>query len=258
MKIILILMIAASSFAALPSREVSKGNQAGQSGQIDQAQYHYVKALENKADTSTVMYNLGNAMYDAGEFERAMKIYGGAIDSTRSPEQLESAFYNMGNAALQAQKLDEAVASYIQALRQNPGDEDAKHNLELALRMKRQSEQQQQQQQNQDQKNQDQQEKQEQQKQDQQQQDQQDQQKQDQQKQDQQQQNQQQQEQQNQQQQQQQGDSTQTQPAPSQPQKMTKEEAEQLLNALLQNEQNTLEQVRKAKVAQRKKRVKDW
>jgi hypothetical protein len=39
---------------------------------------------------------------------------------------------------------------------------------------------------------------------------------------------------------------------------MSKEEAEQLLNALLQDEQNTLEKVRQAKVAQRKKRAKDW
>ncbi len=49
----------------------TKGNKAAKSGQTDQAQYHYVKALENHADTSTVMYNLGNAMYDSGEFERA-------------------------------------------------------------------------------------------------------------------------------------------------------------------------------------------
>lgn len=251
MRILVFLLIVATAFAELPSREVKIGNKAAQSGQTDQAQYHYVKALENHADTSTVMYNLGNAMYDAGEFERAMKIYSGAIDSTRTPEQLEHAYYNMGNASLQAQKFDQAIASYIEALRHDPDDPDAKQNLELALRMKKQSEQQQQQQQSQDENKQDQQEKQEQQ-QDQQDQDQR---KQDEQKQDEQQQDQQKQEQQN----QQQGDSSQAQQGQQpQPQQMTKEEAEQLLNALLQDEQNTLEQVRKAKIAQRKKRVKDW
>ncbi|MBL0060494.1 MAG: tetratricopeptide repeat protein [bacterium] len=243
MRLLFFLLVIAVAFAELPSREVNKGNKAAQSGQTDQAQYHYVKALENHADTSTVMYNLGNAMYDAGEFERAMKIYSGAIDSTRTPEQLERAYYNMGNASFQAQKFDEAIASYIEALRNDPNDDDAKQNLELALRMKKKSEEQQQQQ-TQDQNKQDQQDKQDKQ---------QDPQNQDQQKQDEQQ------EQQKDQQQQQQGDSSQTQQGQQQqPQQMSKEEAEQLLNALLQDEQNTLEQVRKAKVAQRKKRAKDW
>ncbi len=244
MRLLYVLLMISVAFAELPSREVSKGNKSAQSGQTDQAQYHYVKALENHADTSTVMYNLGNAMYDAGEFERAMKIYSGAIDSTRTPEQLERAYYNMGNASFQAQKYDEAIASYIEALRHNPSDDDARQNLELALRMKKKSEEQQQQQQNQDQDKQEQQDKQDQQ---------QDQQNQDQQNQDQQKQDEQQQ------QNQQQGDSSQAQQRQQQqPQQMSKEEAEQLLNALLQDEQNTLEQVRKVKVAQRKKRAKDW
>ncbi len=250
MRLLMLLLGASISFAALPSREVSKGNKAAQSGQTDQAQYHYVKALENKADTSTVMYDLGNALYDAGEFERAMKVYMGAIDSTRSPKQLDHVFYNIGNAGLQAQKFDEAISAYIEALRHDPDDQDAKHNLELAMRMKQQSEQEQQEQeQNQDQnqeKSEDQQQNQE--NQDQKQQDQQQEQgEQDQQHQDQPQQD-----------QPQNQDSTEQQQAQPQPQQMTKEEAEHLLNALLQDEQNTLEQVRKAKVAQRKKRVKDW
>ena len=252
MRLLLVLLMISIAFAGLPSSEVSKGNKAAKSGQTDQAQYHYVKALENHADTSTVMYNLGNAMYDAGEFERAMKIYSGAIDSSRTPEQLERAYYNMGNASFQAQKFDKAIASYIEALRHDPSDADAKQNLELALRMKRKSEeqQQQQQQQNKDQSKQDQQDKQDQQ---------QDQQNQDQQKQDPQKQDEQQQQQNDQQQQQQQDDSSQAQQGQQQqPQQMSKEEAEQLLNALLQDEQNTLEQVRKLKVAQRKKRAKDW
>jgi tetratricopeptide (TPR) repeat protein len=93
-----------SVFAGLPSREVSKGNKAAQNGQFDEAQYNYIKALEDKADSSIVFYNLGNAMYDAGEYDRAMKLYVGAIDSTRTKEQLNSAFFNMGNAAASKRK----------------------------------------------------------------------------------------------------------------------------------------------------------
>ena len=44
-------------------------------------------------------------------------------------------------------KASEAVESYIQALQYLPDDEDARHNLELALAMKQQQQQQQQRQQ---------------------------------------------------------------------------------------------------------------
>lgn len=258
MRILIFMLCASYAVAALPSREVAKGNEAAQAGRLDQAQYHYVKALESHADTSVVMYNLGNALYGAGEYERAKQLYGAALDSTRTDEQLARTFYNMGNAGFQAQKFDEAIASYIEALRHDPQDDDARQNLELALRMKRESEQQQQQQQQdqqQDQQKQDQNQQQDDQKNDQKSDQQQDQQQQDQQKQDSLQQNQRNQQQQDQQQPQQQEPQQQSQ---GQQQQMTKEEAEQLLNALLQNEQNTLEQVRKVKGDKRKKKSRDW
>jgi hypothetical protein len=117
------------------------------------------------------------------------------------------------------------VAAYVEALKRNPADEQAKYNLELARLMLR--EQQQQPDQNQ-------QEKQEQQQDSTQQQNQQEQQAQEQEQQKEQQ---------------------------SQPQydrQMSKEEAERILNALLQDEQNALKDAKKVKVATRPKREKDW
>lgn len=239
----IVMLLAEIVIAGLPSREVSKGNESALAGQSDQAQYHYVKALEFGADTSIVMYNLGNVMYNSGEYDRAVKVYGAALDSSRSHDQLRNTFYNLGNSHLQAQKYDEAIASYIEALRHDPTDMDAKQNLELALKLRRESQNQQEKQdQNQQEKSDDQKQEQKNESQSNKQDD-----KQPQQDQDQAQQN-----------EQQPADSNQSSPEPVPQQQMSKEEAEQLLNALLQDEQNTLEHVRKAKVAQRKKRVKDW
>ncbi|MCC6476870.1 hypothetical protein IT157_07405, partial [bacterium] len=206
------------------------------------AQYHYLRALEDHADTSLVLYNMGNVIYGAGEYEKSSQLFGAALDSNSSLERQSQTLYNLGTSELQAQKPDRAIPAYIEALRRNPDDLDAKQNLELALRMRQQQQQQQQQeQQNQGEQKQDS---------TQQQNGQQKQQDQDQQQQEQQQQNQ----------DQQQGEENQQQPQKQQgqPQQMTKEEAEQLLNALLQDEQNTLEQVRKMKATARKKRERDW
>lgn len=244
--VIALLLFAMVSYAGLPSSDVKKGNTAAQTGSFDQAQYHYLRALEDHGDTSLVLYNMGNAVYGAGDFEKASQLFSASLDSNATLARQSETLYNLGTSKLQAQKPDQAIPAYIEALRRNPEDLDAKQNLELALRMRQQQQQQQQQQeQNQDQQQQDEQ------KQDSTQQQNDQQQKQDQ--------NQQNQDQQQQQQQQQQGDQNrQKQEQQGQPQQMTKEEAEQLLNALLQDEQNTLEQVRKMKVAARKKRERDW
>jgi Ca-activated chloride channel family protein len=62
--------------------------------------------------------------------------------------------YNRGNTLLEMGKPAEAAGSYLQALQYLPNDFDARHNLELALRMVEQQQQQQQQQQQDSQQNQ--------------------------------------------------------------------------------------------------------
>ena len=44
-----------------------------------------------------------------------------------------SGFFNRGNALFQQQQFRQAVEAYKEVLRMNPDDQDAKHNLELAL-----------------------------------------------------------------------------------------------------------------------------
>jgi Ca-activated chloride channel homolog len=225
-----------------PRREVKSGNRAAMAGQNDAAMLHYKKALDQKGDSSVVFYDLGNLMYSAGDYDNAAKSYTGSYNP-KDPAAVQSqTFFNLGNSLFESKKYDQALAAYVEALRRNPKDDDARYNLELARRMLQQQQQQKQQQkQDQDQKK-------DEQKQDQQQQQQQDQ------KQDQQQQEQQQEQQaeQNQQQQDQQQQQQMT------GQKMSKEDAERLLNALLQNEQDALKDAKKVKVAARAKREKDW
>jgi Ca-activated chloride channel homolog len=233
--IIVVLLCLMSSAWASPRREVKAGNGAAKIGNAADALTHYRRALDQRADTSVVLYDVGNVLYQQGEFDKAGQAYMGSLIGPQSKRNQSQSFYNIGNSYFEKQKYDTAMAAYIEALKRNPTDKDAKYNLELTRRMLQQQQQQQQQQQNQqnDQKDQKQQ----------------DQQQQPQDKQDQNQQNQQQQDQQAQQQQQQQAQAG---------QEMTKEEAERLLNALLQDEQNTLRDAKKVKAVTRAKREKDW
>ena len=98
------------------------------------------------------------------------------MDPKKDKTKLSHAFHNLGNAFYGQQQYDKAVASYQNALRLNPKDDETRYNLVKAMQML----QQQQQNQNQDQQQEQQQEQQQQEQQQEQQQQQQEQQEQDQ------------------------------------------------------------------------------
>jgi tetratricopeptide (TPR) repeat protein len=223
---ILIILSLCGLAWAVPRIEVKRGNRAAESGHAADALTHYKRALNEHGDSTVILYDIGNLMYGQGEYESAERFYGGSATPGATRRELSETLYNLGNSFFQGQQYDKAVAAYVEALKRNPGDEQAKYNLELARLMLRQ-------QQQQNQKQQDQQKQQEQQRQD----------------------STQQQNPQNQQQDQQQNE--QQKPPPSE-QQMSKEEAERILNALLQDEQDALKDAKKVKAAVRPKREKDW
>ena len=71
-----------------------------------------------------------------------MEAYQRALESD-DPALQASAWYNLGNAFFRQQQLEESLESYKEALRLNPADVDAKHNLETVLEMMQQQQQQQ-------------------------------------------------------------------------------------------------------------------
>lgn len=94
-------------------------------------------------------YNLGNSLYQMGDYEGAAAQY--EISEGSNEDLLRSdAYFNQGNAYFKSQKYAEAVEAYKESLKYNEGDQAAKQNL---LRAKQQLKIQQQQQQQQQQQN---------------------------------------------------------------------------------------------------------
>ena len=193
---------------------------------------------------SGLLNNLGAALYRTGENDQAGVAFASAATMALAPEDLVRASYNAGNAAFKAQQLEQSLEHYRRALLNDPSNADAKFNYEFVKRRLQEQQQQQEQQDQQNQDNQDQQ-------QDQQNQDgEQDQENQDQQQQDQQNQDSEGEENQNQQQQEQQQER-------EDPTQLSEEEAQRILQALENEEEQLLRQVQKMKT--RPRRVeKDW
>ena len=84
-----------------------------------------------------------------------MDAYRQAVESG-DPAVDAQAWYNLGNSLFKQQQLEPALEAYKEALRRNPSDTDAKHNLEVALEQLQQQQQQQDREQSDDQQDQEQ------------------------------------------------------------------------------------------------------
>ena len=133
-----------SSSAAQAGRgDVQEGNRLYREGRYDEAHERYLEALRSAPGSPLIRFNDANALYQSDEFQRAVDAYRGAIEAG-DPALEAQAWYNLGNALYRQQQVEGALDAYKEALRRNPGDTDAKHNLEVALERLQEQERQQQ------------------------------------------------------------------------------------------------------------------
>ena len=200
------------------------GNKLYNDSLFIKAEVDYRKALEINPKSTDAMFNLANALLMQQKAQEAMEQYESVSKIEKDKEKLAQIYHNMGVILQSSKQLPQCIEAYKESLRNNPKDDETRYNLALA---QKQLKDQQQDQQNQDQQQQQQEQKEE---------------KQDQNK-DQQEQNQDQQQQ------------------PQQQQnknEMSKENAQQLLNAVMQDEKNVQDKVKKQIQIQGKKLEKDW
>lgn len=124
-------MCAAQSARSL----VRDGNSLYGEGKYSDAELKYRKAVGEDPALFEGHYDLGNSLHRQGKFEDAVREYEATVGKTEGKEARSRAFYNIGNSFLRQQKYEEAVKAYIESLRLNPEDQDAKYNLSYALEM---------------------------------------------------------------------------------------------------------------------------
>lgn len=228
------LLLAAGASAQKEERDfIRKGNRLFNDSVFVDAEVNYRKALEVNPKSTVSMYNLGNTLSQQQKFEDAMEQYVSASSIEKDKSKLAQIYHNMGVLFQAGKDYAKAVDAYKMSLRNNPKDDETRYNLALAQKMLKD---QQQNQQNQDQ-NQDKDK-------DQQKQDQNQDQNKDQQK-------------------DQKKDEKKDQQQPPKPEKqdnkMSKENAEQLLNSVMQDEKDVQDKVKKQqKVLQGGRLEKDW
>jgi len=132
-------------------QEVRKGNEAFENGKWEEAGAAYDAASAQQPDAFIPKFNKGTTLKQAGDTEGAAQALVEAAQSTQDPLQQSDALYNLGNLLMDAGQFQEAAGAYIESLKRQPNRPDAVYNLNRALEQQKQQEQQQDQEQDQDQ-----------------------------------------------------------------------------------------------------------
>lgn len=90
----------------------------------------YREVQSERPDLLEVHYNIGTTLYKLGDYTRAIEELQRAVQSTDA-SLAERSLYSLGNTYVRMGRLEDAVRSYRAALKLDPGDEDAKFNLEV-------------------------------------------------------------------------------------------------------------------------------
>ncbi len=138
---VLFILIGSPSFSQNANKALIKGNKAYIANNFSEAEQEYRNALKNSENNFTADYNLGNALYRKDSVEEAAKSYDKAIQNTTDNVIKQKAFYNKGVAYQKAKKIPECITAYKNALILNPNDEDARQNLQRALKEQKQQQQ---------------------------------------------------------------------------------------------------------------------
>jgi Ca-activated chloride channel homolog len=126
---------------------IRSGNRAFEQGAMEKAMEAYRKAMEKDAGNPKAAFNMGAAEYESKQYDKAEQHFRESLEQLKDPQQISNAWHNTGNSLFRQDKLEESIAAYQQALRNDPGNENARYNLLMAKKKLQQQQEQQQQQQ---------------------------------------------------------------------------------------------------------------
>jgi Ca-activated chloride channel homolog len=136
-----VFSVASNSRAESLASKNKKGNQLYVQKKYAEAEKLYLDAQVNNPGNPVVLYNLGNSLIKQKKYDQGIQALNQAIEKGDKTAKGNS-WYNEGNALFSMQKYKDSANAFIQALKLDPEDKDAKHNLELALMKLKQQEQQ--------------------------------------------------------------------------------------------------------------------
>lgn len=163
----IIILIAISLFVSLPTlvyahdneidetvrkerEHINNGNKLYENKRYAEAEVEYKKAIEANPNSQIGNYNLALSLIQQGganneeqqnnPLKQATELLMSVAQNSKNADLRSKAFYNLGNLAYVSEHYDQSIELYKNALRQNPDDDDARDNLRLAQLKKKEQE----------------------------------------------------------------------------------------------------------------------
>ena len=143
-----LLLVAITVSAQTDRQYIREGNKQFRVGQYDKAEVSYRKAVEKNPKNPQAAYNLGNALMAQKKDSAAVQQFEQATRIETNPLRKAAAYHNMGVICQTHKMYGEAIEAYKNALRLNPNDDETRYNLVLCKKQKQKQDQNQQQNQN--------------------------------------------------------------------------------------------------------------
>ena len=118
---------------------IRRGNRLFHDKNYVKAEAQYRKALSRNSANTIAMYNLGNAFLAQRKPKEAMQQYERTVKIEKNKVRLAKAYHNMGVIFQSQKNYAEAIKCYKNSLRRNPSDNETRYNLALCQRMQKQN-----------------------------------------------------------------------------------------------------------------------
>ena len=120
---------------------VRQGNKAFRSRQYAESEVKYRKALSVNNANPQALYNLGCALMMQNKMSESVKFFQKAASQETSKLRKSKSYHNIGVICQSGKMYQEAIKAYSEALRNNPGDNETRYNLALCKKLLKNSKQ---------------------------------------------------------------------------------------------------------------------
>lgn len=133
--IVWLALLGVQSVAAQSDRNlIRSGNRLYRQQNYAKAEIEYRKALAKNPRNPQAMYNLGCALLMQQKDSAAVEQFQNAGKAETAKKRKAMIYHNIGVACQKHQIFDEAIKAYEESLRNNPSDNETRYNLVLCKR----------------------------------------------------------------------------------------------------------------------------
>lgn len=129
--IIALLFVTLASEAQV-RKLIRKGNGEYDKGNYQQAEINFRQAQAVDSASGDISYNIGNSLYMQKKYQESLGAYQKSLHQEKNPMRSAMNLHNAGNAFFQMKNYKESVEAYKKALKINPTDSETRYNLALA------------------------------------------------------------------------------------------------------------------------------